>query len=165
MRAGEIEGAIMRMQLQRLDGILADLRRIAKRFQTELTDTRLRLAPSNDPSGDCSVFAAFQFDDPDAALRFAGAEGVCGCRPIDTGRHVYSNWDQVLQHRAGHHPAMNPFNFPQNQRLRTEYSPTMCPRTLDILGRTVYVAINPDWTDEEVDEQIAACRKGAREVL
>lgn len=78
--------------------------------------------------------------------------------------HVYSNWAPVLEHRIGHHPLMNPFNFEANQKLRTEYSADMCPKTLDILSRTVYLGQHCDWNDEEVDTKIKACRKAAREL-
>ncbi|HEY3332142.1 MAG TPA: DegT/DnrJ/EryC1/StrS family aminotransferase [Capsulimonadaceae bacterium] len=161
MRASELHGAVMRVQLQRLEGILSDLRRISARFRNELASTSLRLAPSNDQIGDCGINAAFQFATADEARAFATAEGVGGGRPIDTGRHVYSNWEPIMHRRAGHHADMNPFTFPQNKRLRMDYCPTMCPRTLDILARTVYIAVNPDWTSTQVDERIAACRNAA----
>jgi hypothetical protein len=107
------------------------------------------------------VVVAFRFGTEAEARRFARAEGVGGGLPIDTGRHVYSNWDSVLEHRIGHHPAMNPYEFPQNRGLRTQYSKEMCPRTLDLLSRTVYVNVNPDWTETDVDRKIEACRRAA----
>jgi len=153
------------MQLQRLDGILSDLRRIGRRYREELADeANLRFAPNNDPEGDCGVMVAFQFDNEKQARQFAGSEGVNGTLPIDTDRHVYSNWAPVLEHRIGHHPLMNPFNFEANQNLRTEYSADMCPKTLDILSRSVYLGQHCDWNDEEVDAKINACRKAAREL-
>ena len=104
-RASEIMGAILRMQLQRLDGMLADLRRIRARFVAELKDKPgIRFAPSNDPKGDCGVVVSFQFETEAVARAFAKAEGVGGWLPIDSGKHVYSNWDQILEHRTGHHP-------------------------------------------------------------
>lgn len=161
-RANEIMGAILRVQLRRLDGILADLRRIGRRMIDALQDApNLRIAPSNDPDGDCHVVVAFQFDSEEAARRFARCEGVGGGLPIDTGRHVYSNWETVLEHRVGHHPDMNPYHHPKNKGLRTHYSKDMCPRTLDLLSRTVYINLNPDWPDDEVDHRIEACRNAA----
>jgi dTDP-4-amino-4,6-dideoxygalactose transaminase len=162
-RASEIMGAILRVQLQRLEGILRDLRGIKKRFEEELCGVpNLRIAPNNDPEGDCGVVVAFQFDGEESARRFAAAPGVKGGLPIDTDRHVYANWAPVLEKRIGHHPDMNPFNHPRNQGLGTEYSPDMCPRTLDILRRTVYVRPDPDWSEADVLQRIAACRKAAQ---
>lgn len=164
LRADEVMGAILRVQLRRLDGILGDLRRIRKRFEQELSDVPgLRLAPNNDPEGDCGVVVAFQFDSEARARAFAEETG--GWLPIDSGKHVYSNWEPLLAKRVMHHPDMNPFNHPRNQGLRTEYTPDMCPRTLDILKRTVFLSLHPDWSEEEVSRRIEACRKAVKEAV
>ncbi|MDW8321939.1 MAG: DegT/DnrJ/EryC1/StrS family aminotransferase [Armatimonadota bacterium] len=161
LRADEVMGAILRVQLRRLDGILNDLRRIRKRFEQELEDVPgLRFAPNNDPEGDCGVVVAFQFDSEAEARDFAAQ--VKGWLPIDSGKHVYSNWEPLLKKRVMHHPDMNPFNHPRNQGLRTDYTPDMCPRTLDILRRTVFLSLHPDWDEKEVTERIEACRKAVK---
>jgi dTDP-4-amino-4,6-dideoxygalactose transaminase len=165
LRADEIMGAILRVQLRRLDGILSDLRRIRKRFEQELSDAGLRIAPDNDPEGNCSVVVAVQFDSEAQARAFACAPGVNGSLPIDSGKHVYSNWEPLLNKRVWHHPDMNPFNHPRNQGLRTDYTPDMCPRTLDILKRTVFISLHPDWGEEEVTRRIEACRAAAKEAV
>ncbi|GIV19796.1 MAG: 8-amino-3,8-dideoxy-alpha-D-manno-octulosonate transaminase [Armatimonadota bacterium] len=162
LRADEVMGAILRVQLRRLDGILSDLRRIRKRFEGELADVPgLRLAPNNDPEGDCGVVVAFQFDSEADARAFA--QQADGWLPIDSGKHVYSNWEPLLQKRILHHPDMNPFNHPRNQGLRAEYTPDMCPRTLDVLRRTVFLSLHPDWSEDEVTKRIEACRKAVKE--
>lgn len=163
LRATEVMGAILRVQLRRLDGILSDLRRIRKRFEQELSDAGLRIAPNNDPEGDCGVVVAFQFDSEARARGFADKTG--GWLPIDSGKHVYSNWEPLLAKRVMHHPDMNPFNHPRNQGLRTDYTPDMCPRTLDILKRTVFLSLHPDWSEEEVSRRIGMCRKAVKEAV
>lgn len=163
LRATEVMGAILRVQLRRLDGILSDLRRIRKRFEQELSDAGLRIAPNNDPEGDCGVVVAFQFDSEARARGFADKTG--GWLPIDSGKHVYSNWEPLLAKRVMHHPDMNPFNHPRNQGLRTDYTPDMCPRTLDILKRTVFLSLHPDWSEEEVSRRIEVCRKAVKEAV
>lgn len=164
LRADEVMGAILRVQLRRLDGILNDLRRIRKRFEQELSDVPgLRIAPNNDPAGDCGVVVAFQFDSEADARAFAQQAG--GWLPIDSGKHVYSNWEPLLQKRIMHHPDMNPFNHPRNQGLRAEYTPDMCPRTLDVLARTVFISLHPDWSEDAVTKRIETCRKAVREAV
>jgi hypothetical protein len=151
-------GAILRMQLQRLDGILHDLRAIKSRIEKALDGKNgLAVAPSNDPEGDCGLVVALRFDSEAAARAFATAPGVGGTLPIDSGKHVYTNWTPLFEKRIGHHPDVNPFNHPKNQGLRMHYTPDMCARTLDILRRTVYLAVNPDATEEQVQERIDAC--------
>lgn len=164
LRADEVMGAILRVQLRRLDGILSDLRRIRQRFEQELDGVPgLRFAPHNDPEGDCGVAVAFQFDSEAKARAFAREVG--GWLPIDSGKHVYSNWEPLLRHQVWHHPDMNPFHHPRNQGLRTEYRPDMCPRTLDILRRIVFLSLHPDWSEQEVTERIEACRRAVKEAV
>ena len=60
-----------------------------------------------------------------------------------TGRHTFTQWDQVLMHEGAHHPALNPYTLPENKGLRLDYPEGMCKRSLDILNRTVMVATHP----------------------
>jgi dTDP-4-amino-4,6-dideoxygalactose transaminase len=161
-RASEITGAILRVQLSRLDGILRDLRDAKKQLLDGLSGIA-GLSPtlSNDLTGDCGTTLAFTFPDAESAAVFASAEGVGGGMPINSGKHVYTNWDPILQKRVGHHPAMNPFNFEANKDCNANYSLDMCPKTLDILKRTVLIPLSPDWTDETIQAKIEACRNAA----
>jgi dTDP-4-amino-4,6-dideoxygalactose transaminase len=160
-RVGEISGAVMRIQLQRLDGILEDLRRVKRRVVEGLESVaNNKYIKYNDPEGECAVVVAFQFEDEAKAKAFSVSEGVKGTVLINSDKHVYANWEPILSKRGSHHPALNPFNLPQNKDLNMNYSKDMCPRTLDILKRTVIVFINPDWTNEQTDACAEACRKG-----
>jgi dTDP-4-amino-4,6-dideoxygalactose transaminase len=153
-RADEVMGAIARIQLQRLDGILADLRRNQQRIIAELTGKPgIRVAPSNDPQGDCGVTTAFQFDSENDARAFA-ATAPGGYVGIDHGKHVFTNWEPLINKRIMHHPAMNPFNFAENQGARADYTAEACPRTLDLLRRTYFYGISPEWTEDEVAARI-----------
>lgn len=157
-RATEVMGAILRTQLQRLDGILRDLRAVKSRIEKALEGKNgLAVTPSNDPEGDCGVIVALSFANETKARAFASAPGVGGSLPIDSGKHVYTNWTPLFEKRIGHHPDVNPFNHPKNKGLRHNYTPEMCAKTLDILRRTVYLAVNPDATEEQVQQRIEAC--------
>jgi len=152
-----IQGAILNVQIKRLDGILEDLRGVKKRFIEQLPD--VTLVRSNDPEGDCGVVFAVSFESEEEARRFASSPGVGGWLPIDSGRHVYKFWDPIMAKRGAHHPAMNPYLMPENKECRMDYSDDMCPRTLDYLSRSVFINLHPDWTDEEIEQRIDACRK------
>lgn len=157
LRASEITGAIMRVQLSRLDGILADLRRVKRTMTERLSaDARFRekaaFIPSHDPDGDCGTTLGLRFPDAETAAAFAAAIG--GNRPFDTERHVYTHWDAVLGKRGAGTSFQNPYLLPQNQGLQTDYSPDMCPRTLDYLSRSVYLPLHCDWDDGVIDDKI-----------
>lgn len=161
-RASEIMGAIMRVQLRRLEGILAGLRRIKRKFIAELSgEPKICFARSNDLKGDCGVVVPFRFETAEKAISFAKSEGVDGWRPLDSAKHVFFDWKPIIEKRIWHVPAMNPYNFPQNKNLRTNFTKEMYPKTIENLGRTVFVSLNPDWSDKEVKRKIAACRKAA----
>ena len=61
-----------------------------------------------------------------------------------TGRHNYTEWDQVLMGAGAAHPAMNPYLMPANAECRRTYSKDMCARSLEILNRTVMVPTHPE---------------------
>jgi len=71
-----------------------------------------------------------------------------------TGRHTYTEWDQVLMGAGAAHPAMNPFNMPANVECRRSYSKDMCARSLEILNRTVMVPMHPLHTARDIDDII-----------
>jgi dTDP-4-amino-4,6-dideoxygalactose transaminase len=163
-RADEVMGAIARIQLTRMDGIIADLRAARRRFHAELAGADgIRFAPSNDPAGDAGVSVVFQFDNEEQARAFSATAG--GYLGIDHGKHVFTNWEPLIEKRISHHPAMNPFNFAENRGLRMQYTADVCPRTLELLRRSVILTMGPDWTAAQIDEKLAACREAGKRVV
>ncbi len=153
-RVSDITGAILREQLKRMPTLLGDLRRNRDALAALVCgEGKATQAPSNDIAGDCGTTLALQFDTAEACRAYAAkcAEGGVGLTiPIDTGKHVYTNWTQIMEKRGALHPAMDPFKMEANQGLQMNYTMDMCPRTLDLLSRTAYVAINPDWTEADI---------------
>ncbi len=150
-RANEISAAIMMVQLDRLEGILSDLRR-NKKAMLEVVGDRFTPIPSADIEGDCGTTLAFTFKTADEAWRFTENCPIASLRPINTGKHVYTNWAFIKNKRGAYHPAMDPFLMKENKDLNHNYTLDMCPKTLDILARTVYINVNPDWSVEEARE-------------
>ena len=145
-RVSDITGAILREQLKKMPALLSDLRRNYDAIRARL-DERLAVMPSHDPQGGCPTTLALRFDTADVCRAFAArcAEKGLGLTiPIDTGKHVYVNWTQIMEKRGALHPAMDPFRMAANEGLQTHYAPDMCPAALDYLARTAYVAIDPD---------------------
>ena len=119
---------------------------------------RYNFIRSNDIEGDCGTTLPFFFDTIDDAIafqNFAGEKGYGTTRPIDTGKHVYSNWTPIMEKRGAFNPKFDPFKFEENQGLQTDYHPDMCKKTLDLLARTVYISIDPD-RNEAALEKISA---------
>ena len=158
-RVSDLTGAVLRAQLRRLPQILGDLRknRNALAERVELAG-KMSLVPSNDREGDCGTTLALRFGTAEECRACAdrcAEKGLSLTIPINTGKHVYTNWTQVMEKRGAMHPAMDPYRMEANRGLRTDYAPDMCPATLDYLRRTAYVWISPDWTEEKVEETAA----------
>jgi hypothetical protein len=86
---------------------------------------------------------------------------VNGWRPLDSAKHVFFDWKPVIAKRVGHVPAMNPYRFPENKGLRLSYTKEMYPKSIENLGRTVFVSMSPEWTAAEVSTKIRACARAA----
>ena len=69
-----------------------------------------------------------------------------------TGRHNYTEWDQVLMGEGAAHPAMNPFTMSQNAKCRRAYSNDMCAGSLEILNRTVMIPTHPEHGQREIED-------------
>ena len=159
-RTNDITAAIIRVQLERMDGILADLRKNKKIMVEALSDC-FKFAPSYDAEGDCGTTIALSFDTEEEARKFATHECVADMKlmlPIDTGKHVYRNWKAIMEKRGALHPAMDPFKMEANKLCEQDYREDMCPKTLEILARTVYVAVKPDDTEEVLQDKITRLR-------
>jgi dTDP-4-amino-4,6-dideoxygalactose transaminase len=163
-RASEFDGAVLNAQLDRLPITLRKLRRMKKRIlRATAGHCGLTPAPMHSPDHECATTVMYTFPTERSAKRFI--ECAFGQQVINTGRHTYFEWDPVLAHAGGHHPAMNPFKMPQNRRCRMKYSKDMLPRSLDILRRTVMIGIPYDRTAAELDRNIARIRAAAKAAL
>ena len=57
---------------------------------------------------------------------------------------------------------MDPFKMEANRDIVPNYRDDMCPFTLDLLSKVVYIGVNPDWTKEAMDEKITCIRKALK---
>ena len=145
-RTTEITAAILHQQLLKLDGILADLRR-NKALLASLLGNKYTFAPSNDIEGDCGTTLPVVFASEAEARAFCAKATVGNIMPIDTGKHIYNHWTAILEKRGALHPLMDPFMFPANAPFVPDYAHEDYPATLDLLSRTAYLMIDPDWTE------------------
>jgi dTDP-4-amino-4,6-dideoxygalactose transaminase len=149
-RASELQGAMLNVQLDRLDGMISAMRAEKKTIveaTKRLNNLGLKLSPMNSPDYDCAAHVMYLMPTAEQAARFVEVFPVVIAGK--TGRHTYTEWDQVLMGIGAAHPAMNPYNHPDNAECRRTYSKDMCARSLDILNRTVMVPTHPDHTEAE----------------
>lgn len=160
-RMAEITGAIGRVQLRRLDGLLTRMRCHKAALRAALVDTgRVELRRVTD-AGEAATAVVFFAADPLTARRASAAlnaEGVAARVLYVEGEHdwhVYACWRDVLAKRT-----WNPQGYPFSMAHRDiDYRVDMCPRSLDLLARAVHVNVPPQLTELDVDETAAALRK------
>jgi dTDP-4-amino-4,6-dideoxygalactose transaminase len=149
-RASELTGAVARVQLRRLDGLLERMRANHARLAAHVASLPgLALRRSNDAAGDAGV-ALIAFAESAALARDAvdalRAEGVTAMQiysrdVIDL--HVFAYWKPVLE----------------------RIPPPECPRTLELLERAVHLDVSPLDDELDLEEIELALTKVATQVL
>jgi dTDP-4-amino-4,6-dideoxygalactose transaminase len=165
-RASELMGAMLNIQLDRIDDMVATMRRERDRIlagTASLGNLGLKPAPLNSPKHDCATQVLYTLPSAEAADRFVKVfpSVIAG----KTGRHNYTEWDQVLMGAGAAHPAMNPYKMKENEACRRSYSKEMCAGSLAILDRTVMVPTHPRHTEQEVADTIHNIGVAARVAL
>jgi len=162
-RASEIEGAMMNVQLGRLPSMIRALRRQKKQILRATAKTGLQPIRANSLDHEVGSHLMWTLPTVEQAEKFRELIGgtICG----KTGRHVYTEWDPIFANQGAHHPALNPFNLPENKACRRTYTKDQCARSLDILNRTVMVGNHPDRKPEEIAALIAKIKDAAAQVL
>lgn len=165
-RASELMGAMLNVQLDRLDGMVAAMRaerQAILRGTASLSNLGLRPAPAHSPDDDCATQVIYTLPSAQVAADFAKVfpSVIAG----KTGRHTYTEWDQILSGEGAAHPAMNPYAMPANAACRKSYSKDMCRASLEILNRTIMIATHPQHGDEQIQDMIHNIGVAARVAL
>ena len=164
-RLSEMEGAANLVQLKKTKAQAkrynTNVRRIIARLE-ELRDTRLRR--SNDPMGDVGYTIILFAKDSATAGQIAEAlraEGLsAGARGTKSSRdwHIYKYWEHILEQKTAT-PEGCPFTCPYHNAPLPEYSEDMCPNSLDLLDRAVYVYLDQWWTAGDCRQVASAINK------
>jgi dTDP-4-amino-4,6-dideoxygalactose transaminase len=165
-RASEFMGAILNVQLDRIEGIISAMRRERDTILDGirgLASLGLKMAPLNSREFDCAANVFLTLPNAAAADMFTKTfpSVIAG----KTGRHTYTEWDQVLMGAGAAHPLMNPYTMPANAECRKTYSKDMCARSLDILNRTILVPTHPLHTALETETIIHNIQAATRVAL
>ena len=163
-RPSEVVATIARVQLKKMQGILAYQRELNEAFSEELDEARgYALQHRDSPKGDTGVSASISVHDKELARGYAlalEAEGVPAATIYNEGipdRHIYADWDSVLN-KTSPHPSGYPWKDPA-YKGNVEYSKDMCPQTLDILGRSIRFDFHMNLTKEQARLMAKALNK------
>lgn len=157
-RMNEFTGAVLKGQLQKLETICRGLRNNARKVREGIADLpRLTLRKTPDAEGDLGVTVFLDHGTRprrDRFLRALRAEGIAATGP---GGSAILPIDKRIENKVTVHPGWPSFSSPQGRAIR--YGSQCCPRTIDILGRHGGVIIDPNFTDDDVQDIVRAIRK------
>jgi dTDP-4-amino-4,6-dideoxygalactose transaminase len=155
-RMSELHGALMLIQLARLQGLLKDMRERKAVVKDALADVARRKEVSfrtiNDPNGDAAISLIFLVPTAEragpiaAALNAEGARASVIYEPSRVDYHVYADWAPILERRLWSEHG-GPWRWHDGE---VGYSKDMCPQSLALLGRTIHLDISPDMSRDDV---------------
>ena len=174
-RMSEISAAILIEQLHKLDRILSAMRRNKEKIKKGISDIEgIEFRDVPDPEGDTGVCLMFFLPTAEKARQFAEAlraENIDGPGygthvayiPGKPDWHVYPYWSPLLKKRTFTDEGC-PFTCPY-YKGKIEYSEDMCPKTLDLLSRTVHMDVSPLLTEEDIDTIIEGFHTVSKKIL
>ena len=164
-RMPELLAAVMLVQLKRLEKLLAAMRDRKRMLMAGMADVAKRkgiaFQRSNDPDGDAAVALIFFVDSPATGARVSEAleaenigAGVI-YHPERRDYHLYPHWTPIMAQRTWT-PNGGPWRWAHRE---IKYTPDMCQRSLDLLGRAVMLDVSPLLTNEDVEETVEGLNK------
>jgi dTDP-4-amino-4,6-dideoxygalactose transaminase len=138
-RMSEIQAAMLLAQFRKLEMILAHLRANKQRFKAALADIpRLEFREIPDPQGECATLLTVFL--PTAEIARNVANELRSKVVADSGWHVYSNMEQILEKRTVTAEGC-PFSCPLYKGPEPKYWKGMLPQTDALLARAINISI------------------------
>jgi 8-amino-3,8-dideoxy-alpha-D-manno-octulosonate transaminase len=157
-RMNEFTGAVLKGQVQKLGTICSRLRANARKVREGIADLpAVKLRKSPDVEGDLGSTIFLVFETRSRCDRFKRAMAAEGVPAHGPGGSAILPADPRIANKATIHPDWPSFQSPQGKAIR--YGAESCPRTIDILGRSGGVVMDPNFSEEEVGDIVKAIRK------
>jgi len=168
-RLTELQAALSLGQLEKMPSILRQTQSNKQKIIEGLKRlSQIELAPVFGTKHDLGVSLIFYVRSGERAGEVAEAltaEGVQAFHVYDgvaKDQHIYINWEFLMSKRdpwGGHFP------WSLAPESKVEYSPSTCPKTLELLHRAVQVHLNHLVTDEDINDVVRAVEKVATHLL
>jgi 8-amino-3,8-dideoxy-alpha-D-manno-octulosonate transaminase len=171
LRMSELHGAILYVQLSRLERLIADMQArksgLKHMLGGRLEEKGVRFRTIHDPVGDTSIALIFFLPDSSRIKEVVNAladENVPASRlyqemkylPHDyIDLHAYPGWRPIL-HKRTWSAHGGPWRWHPRE---IEYSESACPATVDRLRRAVHIDVSPDLGEQQLEQMAAAITK------
>ena len=153
-RMSELEGAVALAQIRKTDAMLAGYRRAKKLIKDGIDKSPcVRFRRLTDEQGDTAICLILFLPNSEVtrkAIEALHAEGVPAGGVYDSkvrDWHIYTYWEHILDKKSVAKDGL-PWSAVPEAEL-PKYSRDMCPRTLDLLGRSIHIEINHNYSDED----------------
>ena len=161
-RASEFMGALLNVQLKRLPRMIKKMRAERNEILSStqnLSNMGIKHSPLNSKNYDCGNYVFFKFNNTLDAENFTSIFPA----PIagKTGRHNYTEWDQILLKEGSFHQSLNPYKLSENKKCRMNYSKNMCKSSLEILNKTIMIPTDPKNTKKDTNNTIKNIKRAA----
>jgi dTDP-4-amino-4,6-dideoxygalactose transaminase len=170
-RMSELTGAVMLAQLEKLDGLLADMRRNKARIKSQIQGLKgITFRRLNDEAGDSAICLIFMLDDKSKVQTFSEAlqaEGVAANGIFNKGIpdwHIYHHWKHIMTKATPTHEGC-PWTCPYHKGPEVQYTEDQCPQILENLARAIHLDIPSQMTLEDCDMVAKGIRKVAVALL
>jgi dTDP-4-amino-4,6-dideoxygalactose transaminase len=138
-RMTELAAAVLLAQLGKLEHILNHLRDNKRRFKQSISDLQgLEFREITDHQGECATLLTVYLPNEEIARKVA--EELNTKVVADSGWHVYSNMEQVIEKRTIT-PEGCPFTCPLYEGGEIKYWRGMLPQTDALLARAINISI------------------------
>jgi 8-amino-3,8-dideoxy-alpha-D-manno-octulosonate transaminase len=157
-RMNEFTGGVLLAQVRKLDTIIGDVRRNARRVYAGIRDlpgVRLRRLP--DPEGELGTGIFLEFPTKEQRDRYAAAMRAEGVPVASPGGSVILPVVPEIEQKVTVTPRWPSFASERAQAIR--YGRECCPRTIDILSRFAGVMMSPKYTESDTEDVVTAIRK------
>jgi 8-amino-3,8-dideoxy-alpha-D-manno-octulosonate transaminase len=171
-RMSELTGAVMIAQLGKLDRLVNAMRKNKNRIKRQISGLKgIKFRKLYDEKGDTAICLMFMLDDASKVTAFVDAlkaEGVGAAGVFNKGIpdwHIYSHWKHIIDKKT---PTADgcPYSCPRYKGdAPSRYSRDMCPKTNEILSRTVHLDVPSQLTGEDCDMIALGIRKVAEALL
>ncbi|MGO8787828.1 MAG: DegT/DnrJ/EryC1/StrS family aminotransferase [Terriglobia bacterium] len=169
-RMSELEGAVALAQIRKTDAMLADYRRAKKLIKEGIDKSpHVQFRRITDEQGDTAICLILFLPNADVtrqAIEALHAEGVPAGGVYDSkvrDWHVYTYWEHILDKKTVAKDGL-PWSAVPAAEL-PKYSRDMCPRTLDLLGRSIHIEINHNYSDEDCNAIALGINRVLRQLL
>jgi 8-amino-3,8-dideoxy-alpha-D-manno-octulosonate transaminase len=157
-RMNEVNAAILREQLKKLDALVQKIRENKRKIKAGISDVRqIQFRRLNDKEGELGVSLVFYVETPKKARKFrdgllaenirtpSGSYPGVVYDPASYDGHVFMHWGHILKNM---------------KRLKREHM-----KSLELMGRAVHLDISPLLTKRDIEDVISAVHKVAVAVI